>query len=51
MIENKKTVTADWYTTICLPTIVIKSPETKKLLHQDNAPTHSANLNLASTLQ
>ncbi|KAI6656144.1 Mariner transposase [Oopsacas minuta] len=47
--EDRKTVTADWYTTVCLPKVItaIKSQRQKTgirgiLLHHDNASSHTA---------
>ncbi|CAH2014056.1 unnamed protein product [Acanthoscelides obtectus] len=40
------TVTADWYTTICLPKVITElrkiDPERRITLHQDNASSHTA---------
>ncbi|CAH2006364.1 unnamed protein product [Acanthoscelides obtectus] len=40
------TVTADWYTTICLPKVITElrkiNPERRIILHQDNASSHTA---------
>lgn len=45
-LENKRTVTADWYVESCLPIVIEKvkerRPGSKVLLHHDNAPAHSA---------
>ncbi|KAI6658838.1 Histone-lysine N-methyltransferase SETMAR-like [Oopsacas minuta] len=48
-LEDRKTVTADWYTTVCLPKLItaIESQREKTgirgiLLHHDNAPSHTA---------
>ncbi|CAH1962388.1 unnamed protein product [Acanthoscelides obtectus] len=42
----QRTVTADWYTTICLPKVIIElrkiNPEIRIILHQDNASSHTA---------
>ncbi|CAH1991457.1 unnamed protein product [Acanthoscelides obtectus] len=42
----KRTVTADWYTTICLPKVITElrkiNPERRIILHQDNASSHTA---------
>ena len=48
-LEDRKTVTADWYTTVCLPK-VFSAIETQRertgvrgiLLHHDNASSHTA---------
>ncbi|CAH1989290.1 unnamed protein product, partial [Acanthoscelides obtectus] len=40
------TVTADWYTTICLPKVITElrkiNPKRRIILHQDNASSHTA---------
>ncbi|KAI6658240.1 hypothetical protein LOD99_15509 [Oopsacas minuta] len=48
-LEDRKTVTADWYTTVCLPKVItaIESQREKRgirgiLLHHDNASSHTA---------
>ncbi|KAI6656990.1 hypothetical protein LOD99_16291 [Oopsacas minuta] len=48
-LEDRKTVTADWYTTVCLPKVItaIESQREKTgirgiLLHHDNASSHTA---------
>ncbi|CAH1954896.1 unnamed protein product [Acanthoscelides obtectus] len=42
----QKTVTADWYTTICLPKVITElrkiNPERRIILHQDDASSHTA---------
>ncbi|CAH1986495.1 unnamed protein product [Acanthoscelides obtectus] len=42
----QRTVTADWYTTICLPKVITElrkiNPERRIILHQDNASSHTA---------
>ncbi|CAH1962912.1 unnamed protein product [Acanthoscelides obtectus] len=42
----QSTVTADWYTTICLPKVITElrkiNPERRIILHQDNASSHTA---------
>ncbi|CAH2012905.1 unnamed protein product [Acanthoscelides obtectus] len=42
----QRTVTADWYTTICLPKVIKElrkiNPERRIILHQDNASSHTA---------
>ncbi|CAH2005046.1 unnamed protein product [Acanthoscelides obtectus] len=43
---RQRTVTADWYTTICLPEVITElrkiNPERRIILHQDNASSHTA---------
>ncbi|KAI6650013.1 hypothetical protein LOD99_6228 [Oopsacas minuta] len=48
-LKDRKTVTADWYTTVCLPKVIIAiEPQQEKadirgiLLHHDNASLHTA---------
>ena len=48
-LEDRKTVTADWYTTVCLPKLIIaidshreKTGVSRLLLHHDNASSHTA---------
>ncbi|CAH2016793.1 unnamed protein product [Acanthoscelides obtectus] len=46
-LNEQRTVTADWYTTICLPKVIITqlrkiNPERRIILHQDNASLHTA---------
>ncbi|CAH2016206.1 unnamed protein product, partial [Acanthoscelides obtectus] len=45
-LNEQRTVTADWYTTICLPKVITKlrkiNPERRIILHQDNASSHTA---------
>ena len=48
-LEDRKTVTADWYTTVCLPKVIrsIDSLREKTgvrgiLLHHDNTSSHTA---------
>ncbi|CAH2011116.1 unnamed protein product [Acanthoscelides obtectus] len=45
-LNEQITVTADWYTTICLPTVINElrkiNPERRIILHQDNASSHTA---------
>ncbi|CAH1976428.1 unnamed protein product [Acanthoscelides obtectus] len=45
-LNERKTVTADWYTTICLPKVITElrkiNPERRIILHQDNASSHTA---------
>ncbi|CAH2004434.1 unnamed protein product [Acanthoscelides obtectus] len=43
---EQRTVTADWYTSICLPKVITElrknNPERRIILHQDNASSHTA---------
>ncbi|CAH1963279.1 unnamed protein product [Acanthoscelides obtectus] len=45
-LNEQRAVTADWYTTICLPKVITElrkiNPERKIILHQDNASSHTA---------
>ncbi|CAH2005168.1 unnamed protein product [Acanthoscelides obtectus] len=45
-LNEQRTVTADWYTTICLPKVIIElrkiNPEKRIILHQGNAISHTA---------
>ena len=48
-LEDRKTVTADWYTTVCLPKVITaidlqgeKTGVRRILLHYDNASSHTA---------
>ncbi|CAH2010711.1 unnamed protein product [Acanthoscelides obtectus] len=45
-LNQQRTVTADWYTTICLPKVITElrkiNPERRIVLHQDNASSHTA---------
>ncbi|CAH1958315.1 unnamed protein product [Acanthoscelides obtectus] len=45
-LNEERTVTADWYTTICLPKVITElrkiKPERRIILHQDNASSHTA---------
>ncbi|CAH2013856.1 unnamed protein product [Acanthoscelides obtectus] len=45
-LNEQRTVTADWYTTICLPKFIAElrkiNPERRIILHQDNASSHTA---------
>ncbi|CAH2010449.1 unnamed protein product [Acanthoscelides obtectus] len=45
-LNEQGTVTADWYTTICLPKVITElrkiNPERRIILHQDNASSHTA---------
>lgn len=48
-VEDRRTVTADWYTNVCLPQVMrvtqpLLARNSRLLLHQDNAPAHSAHL-------
>ncbi|CAH1990411.1 unnamed protein product [Acanthoscelides obtectus] len=45
-LNEQRTVTADWYTTICLPKVITElrkiNPERRIILHQANASSHTA---------
>jgi len=45
-LEDRKTVNADWYTTICLPEVIAElrknNPKRRIILHHDNASSHTA---------
>ncbi|CAH2009862.1 unnamed protein product [Acanthoscelides obtectus] len=45
-LNEQRTVTADWYTTICLLKVITElrkiKPERRIILHQDNASSHTA---------
>lgn len=45
-LENRRTVNADWYTTICLPEVIGELRKTNRnrrvILHHDNASSHTA---------
>ncbi|CAH1976129.1 unnamed protein product [Acanthoscelides obtectus] len=45
-LYEQRTVTADWYTTICLPKVITElrkiNPERRIILHQDNTISHTA---------
>ncbi|CAH1961450.1 unnamed protein product [Acanthoscelides obtectus] len=45
-LNEQRTFTADWYTTICLPKVITElrkiNPERRIILHQDNASSHTA---------
>ncbi|CAH1996093.1 unnamed protein product [Acanthoscelides obtectus] len=45
-LNEQRTITADWYTTICLPKVISKlqkiNPERRIILHQNNASPHTA---------
>ncbi|CAH1994731.1 unnamed protein product [Acanthoscelides obtectus] len=44
-LNEQRTVTADWYTTICLAKVITElrkiNPERRIILHQDNASSHT----------
>ncbi|CAH1988540.1 unnamed protein product [Acanthoscelides obtectus] len=46
LLNEERTVTAYWYTTICLPKVIPElrkiNPERRIILHQDNASSHTA---------
>lgn len=46
VLEDRKTVTADWYTTVCLPQVITEfrknNSERRMILHHDNASSHTA---------
>lgn len=46
VLEDQKTVSAEWYTTNCLPLVLEKvrekRPRSRILLHHDNASSHTA---------
>ncbi|CAH1953878.1 unnamed protein product [Acanthoscelides obtectus] len=46
LLNEQRTVTADWYITICLPKVISElrkiNPERRIILHQDNASSHTA---------
>ncbi|CAH1982735.1 unnamed protein product [Acanthoscelides obtectus] len=48
-LNEQRTVTVDWYTTICLPKVITElrkiNPERRIILHQDNASSHTAQKN------
>jgi [histone H3]-lysine36 N-dimethyltransferase SETMAR len=50
-LEGRRTVNAEWYTTICMPEVLSAlrhgSPNRRILLHEDNAPAHKAKLTQA----
>jgi [histone H3]-lysine36 N-dimethyltransferase SETMAR len=50
-LDDRKTVNADWYTTICLPEVIgeIRKNNRKRriILHHDNASAHTADLTTA----
>ncbi|CAH1997074.1 unnamed protein product [Acanthoscelides obtectus] len=45
-LNQQRTVTADWYTTICLPKVITElrkiNPARRITVHQDNASSHTA---------
>ncbi|CAH1984640.1 unnamed protein product [Acanthoscelides obtectus] len=45
-LNEQRTLTTDWYTTICLPKVITElrkiNPERRIILHQDNASSHTA---------
>ncbi|CAH1965746.1 unnamed protein product [Acanthoscelides obtectus] len=45
-LNEQTTVTADWYTAICLPKVITElrkiNPERRIILHQDNISSHTA---------
>ncbi|CAH2011689.1 unnamed protein product [Acanthoscelides obtectus] len=45
-LNEQRTLTADWYTTICLPIVITElrkiNPKRRIILHQDNASLHTA---------
>ncbi|CAH1973101.1 unnamed protein product [Acanthoscelides obtectus] len=45
-LNDQRTVTVDWYTTICLPKVITElrkiNPERRIILHQDYASSHAA---------
>ncbi|CAH1996707.1 unnamed protein product [Acanthoscelides obtectus] len=45
-LNEQRTITVDWYTTICLPKVITElrkiNPERRIILHQDNASSHTA---------
>ena len=54
VLEDRRTVTSQWYATVCLPAVFTKieerGPKTRLsgiLLHYDNAPAHTAAATLA----
>ncbi|PRD27183.1 UNVERIFIED_CONTAM: hypothetical protein NCL1_36097 [Trichonephila clavipes] len=46
-MEGQKTVTANWYTTKCLPEILQKVNGRGLMIHYDNASFHIAGLSVA----
>ena len=54
VLEDQRTVTAKWYTEVCLPQVFSKIQEKRPrtglrgiLLHHDNATSHTANATIA----
>lgn len=45
-LEDRRTVTAEWYTTVCLPQVIAElrksNPNRRIILHHDNASSHTA---------
>lgn len=45
-LDDRKTVNADWYTTVCLPEVIAErrknNPKRRIILHHDNASSHTA---------
>jgi len=45
-LEDRKSVNADWYTTVCLPEVIAElrknNPNRRIILHHDNASSHTA---------
>ncbi|CAH1972730.1 unnamed protein product [Acanthoscelides obtectus] len=45
-LNEQRSVTADWYTTICLPKVITElrkiNPERRIILHQDNVSSHAS---------
>lgn len=45
-LEDRRTVNAEWYTTVCLPQVVAElrksNPKRRIILHHDNASSHTA---------
>lgn len=50
-LEDRRTVNADWYTTICLPAVIDELRKTNRnrriVLHHDNASSHTARRTMA----
>lgn len=46
VLEDRKTVNADWYTTVCLPQVITEfrknNSRRRMILHHDNASSHTA---------
>lgn len=51
VLEDRKTVNADWYTTVCLPEVIGEfrknNPRRRIRLHHDNASSHTARQTIA----